>query len=248
MANNVNKMVSVVTLFTTRNENIVRYLHDVNAVKPIDNAQMQDLYIRAKQGDESAVSAIVAQNLKLVISIAKRYEFASGLALEDLINEGNIGLLMAARQYDYTKGLQFSTIAAILIRQQIIEAIRSVGRAVRYPKNQENADYLCTSADAPQYTDNEGNEVSFLDNLCSDFHTDDLTQVTDTQVIVAHLLSKMHRAKDKEIITKLFGIGCREHTQRELADTYHCTEEAIRQIKFRALDEMAKLISVIGTL
>lgn len=241
-------LVSVTTLYTTRNANITRFFNEVNHIKPIKADKLETLYIAAASGDEVAVRKVVEQNLKLVISIAKRYEYASTLDLEDLINEGNIGLLMAARKFDITRGYQFSTIAALFIRQQIIEAIRAYGRTVRVPKNQEKAEYLCTSADEAVYTDNEGNEVTFLDNLVSDLAADEVANVSDIQLIIKNLLSKVRRPKDREVVVKLFGIGCREHSQRELSDYYNCTEEAIRQIKVRVLNEMAKLASSLDGL
>lgn len=245
MQNNNKTLVSVTTLFTTRNANITRYFNEVNHIKPLAADSLDSLYLAAHRGDAKAVNTLVGQNLKLVISIAKRYEFASTLALEDLINEGNIGLLMAVRTFDPNKGFKFTTIASLYIRQQIIEAIRAYGRTIRYPKSQEQADYLCTSADAPIATDNEGNEVTFLDTLRSDLMADEATELSDVQLVIKTLLSKVRRQKDKEIVTKLFGIGCREHSQRELSDLYDCTEEAIRQIKFRVLDEMSRIAAAL---
>lgn len=245
MQNNNSSMVSVTTLFTTRNTTITRYFNEVNHIKPLSADTLDSLFLCAHKGDEKAVNTLVGQNLKLVISIAKRYEYASTLALEDLINEGNIGLLMAVRTFDPHKGFKFTTIASLYIRQQIIEAIRAYGKAVRYPKHKERADYLCTSADAPIATDNEGNEITFLDTLTSDLLADENTNLSDIQLVVKTLLDKVRRQKDKEIVTKLFGIGCREHSQRELSDYYGCTEEAIRQIKFRVLDEMSRIASAL---
>lgn len=241
MQNNNSTLVSVTTLFTTRNATITRYFNEVNHIKALTDDALQALHMAAYKGDARAVNVLVGQHLKLVVSIAKRYEYVSTLALEDLINEGNIGLLMAVRAFDPHKGFKFTTIASLYIRQQIIEAIRAYGKAVRYPKSQEGSDYLCTSADAPIAVDNDGNEVTFLDTLRSDLMADENTQLSDVQLVVKTLLDKVRRQKDKEIVTKLFGIGCREHSQRELSDLYNCTEEAIRQIKFRVLDEMAKI-------
>jgi len=93
-----------------------------------------DLAKRIKQGDEAALDKLVRANLRFVVSVAKKYQNA-GLTLNDLINEGNIGLVKAAQRFDETKGFKFISYAVWWIRQSIIQAISEQSRLIRMPLN-----------------------------------------------------------------------------------------------------------------
>src|SRR5437763_4756957 len=109
-----------------------QYLSDIGSHRLLTFDQEQHLAQRIGAGDEQAKQQFIAANLKLVVSIAKRYQ-GHGLALEDLIQEGNIGLLRAVEKFDATKRLKFSTHAYWWIRQSITRAIADQGRTIRLP-------------------------------------------------------------------------------------------------------------------
>ena len=89
---------------------------------------------RIRAGDHDALDALVRANLRFVVMVAKRYR-DQGLALEDLINEGNLGLLRAAERFDETKGVKFISYAVWWIRQAMLQALAEQGRMVRVPMN-----------------------------------------------------------------------------------------------------------------
>lgn len=109
-----------------------QYLSDIGWHRLLTFDQEQQLAERINAGDEQAKQQFIEANLKLVVSIAKRYQ-GRGLALEDLIQEGNIGLLRAVEKFDATKRLKFSTHAFWWIRQSITRAIADQGRTIRLP-------------------------------------------------------------------------------------------------------------------
>ena len=98
---------------------------------PIPEDELVDLRWRVTEG-ERATETFVAANLRLVVSIAKRYQ-ASGLPLLDLVQEGNLGLMHAVEKFDFRKGFKFSTYATWWIRQAITRAIANTGRTIRLP-------------------------------------------------------------------------------------------------------------------
>jgi RNA polymerase primary sigma factor len=108
------------------------FLKDIGKVPLLTAAQEVELAKRIERGDHSAKQAMVEANLRLVVSIAKRYR-NQGLPFLDLIPEGTIGLVRAAEKFDYRKGFKFSTYATWWIRQAVARAIADKGRTIRMP-------------------------------------------------------------------------------------------------------------------
>ncbi|MFM7196638.1 MAG: sigma-70 family RNA polymerase sigma factor [Chloroflexota bacterium] len=109
-----------------------QYLKDIHDIPLLTAAQEVDLAQRIEAGDESARRQFTTSNLRLVVSIAKRY-VGRGLSLIDLIQEGNIGLMRAVQKFDWRRGFKFSTYATWWIRQAITRAIADKGRTIRLP-------------------------------------------------------------------------------------------------------------------
>jgi RNA polymerase primary sigma factor len=108
------------------------FLKDIGKVPLLTAAQEVELSKRIERGDHSAKQAMVEANLRLVVSIAKRYR-NQGLPFLDLIQEGTIGLVRAAEKFDYRKGFKFSTYATWWIRQAVARALADKGRTIRMP-------------------------------------------------------------------------------------------------------------------
>ncbi len=111
-----------------------QYLRDVSRHELITPEQEKELGALAQRGDEEAVQALARANLRFVISVAKKYQ-NRGLSLTDLIQEGNVGLVTAARKFDPEQGVKFISYAVWWIRQAILASLANHGRAVRVPLN-----------------------------------------------------------------------------------------------------------------
>ncbi len=109
------------------------YLKDIGTAQLLTSEQEVELAKRILNGDERAKKELSEKNLKLVVSIAKKYVNRSNMQFLDLIQEGNMGLLKAVEKFDYTKGFRFSTYATWWIRQSITRAIADQARTIRIP-------------------------------------------------------------------------------------------------------------------
>lgn len=112
-----------------------KYFSEIDKIDLISTQEEVMLARRIRQGDQQALERLTKTNLRFVVSVAKQYQ-NQGLTLGDLINEGNVGLIIAAKRYDETKGFKFISYAVWWIRQSIITAIAEHARMVRLPYNQ----------------------------------------------------------------------------------------------------------------
>ncbi len=113
------------------------YLKEINKIPLLSYEEETELAKKAAAGDKLAKNKIVNANLRFVINVAKKYQ-RKGLELEDLISEGNIGLLTAIDKFDVSKGYHFISYAVWWIRQSILKAICEKSRAIRLPQNKAN--------------------------------------------------------------------------------------------------------------
>ena len=111
-----------------------QYLKEISAYPLIDREEEANLACRIRDGERGALDKLVNSNLRFVVSIAKKYQ-NQGVALSDLINEGNLGLIRAAGKFDETRGVKFISYAVWWIRQAILQALAEQSRIVRVPLN-----------------------------------------------------------------------------------------------------------------
>ena len=115
-----------------------KYLSDIAKERLLTTDEEVELAQRIKEGDQAALDKLVRANLRFVVSVAKQYQ-NQGLSLQDLINEGNLGLVKAAQRFDETRGFKFISYAVWWIRQSILQAVAEQARIIRLPMNQVGA-------------------------------------------------------------------------------------------------------------
>jgi len=124
--------------YTREDQSLDKYLQEIGEVDLIDAQEEVRLAKLVKQDDQRALNKLVQANLRFVVSVAKQYQ-NQGLSLGDLINEGNLGLIKAAKRFDETKGFKFISYAVWWIRQAILQALAEQSRIVRLPLNRVGA-------------------------------------------------------------------------------------------------------------
>ena len=131
-APSLDEKLALDTLDSATDDSVKMYLKDIGQVPLLTSEEEKDLAARMSKGDEESKKPLSEANLRLVVSIAKRY-VGRGMQFLDLIQEGNLGLMKAVDKFDHTKGFKFSTYATWWIRQSITRAIADQARTIRIP-------------------------------------------------------------------------------------------------------------------
>jgi len=127
-------VIELSDFFLNKNQSLDNYLREIGDVQLLTPAEEIEFAKQIKGNDHQALSKLVSANLRFVVSVAKSYQ-NYGLSLEDLINEGNLGLMKAAYRFDETRGFKFISYAVWWIKQSILQAIAEQSRLVRLPLN-----------------------------------------------------------------------------------------------------------------
>src|SRR6056297_588761 len=140
------RQLKITKQITQRNDDTInRYFNEISKYPMVTAEEEVELSVRIRAGDNEALNKLVQANLRFVISVAKQYQ-NQGLSFSDLINEGNLGLVKAAKKFDETRGFKFISYAVWWIRQSIIQAISEQTRIVRLPLNKLSAINKITKA------------------------------------------------------------------------------------------------------
>lgn len=222
-----------------RNEVLDTYMSEINAIKPISDSELRNLITLARNGNERARNKAIEANLRIVWSIAAKYNGMDNF--EDILQNGNIGLCVAVDTFDVSRETSFSTWALEQVRKYINIGLTDESRTIRMGAHlvKGKKDYSATSFDAP-ICNEDGEEKTLLDFMAADTSADNFSKVEDMRVKINYLMNGLNDT-EKEVICGLFGFGCREYSQLELSMKFNLTEERIRQIKWTALEKMKQL-------
>jgi RNA polymerase primary sigma factor len=175
-------------------ESLKKYLKEISRLPRITAAEERELGARIKKGDAQALRKLVEANLRFVVSYAKRYR-GCGLSFLDLINEGNIGLIEAAKRFDPGRKVKFITYAVWWVRQAIIHALSDQSGAFRLPQKQANLLYRIGKAQANlrselQRTPTSEEIARKMDVAVGDVNN--LLQVSDENISLSAIIDEEH--------------------------------------------------------
>ncbi len=211
-----------------------KYLDEIGREQLLSEEQEARLSARILQGDERALNRLIEANLRFVVVIARQYQ-GQGLSMEDLVSEGNLGLMKAARKFDATRGLRFVNYAVVFIRQQIEKAVRKESDEQRV---ESTRDGQTRSVDAPLGSKANVSLLSVLVNADS--------PQADQRVYNASLEDAIERSlqtlneRETSVINAYFGIGEERQTMAEIGERMALKRERVRQIRDRAVRRLKK--------
>jgi RNA polymerase primary sigma factor len=166
------RQLKITNKITSRDSDSIKsYLSEINKIPLLTDEEELELAIKSQQGDKRAKEKLVISNLKFVISVAKQYQ-NYGVLFEDLINEGNIGLIKASERFDPSRGFKFISYAVWWIRQTILESIANNGKSIRIPGNQISFIQKINkcSKEFEQYNDREPTEEELAEIMDEDVY------------------------------------------------------------------------------
>ncbi len=215
-----------------------KYLDEIGREQLLSAEEEARLSARILKGDERALNKLIEANLRFVIVIARQYQ-GKGLSMEDLVSEGNMGLMKAASKYDATRGLRFVNYAVVFIRRQIEKALDKESAEQRV---ESMRDGQTRSVDAPLGSKANVSLLSVLVNADS--------PMADQRVYDANLAEAIEQAlmelneRERAVINAYFGIGEERMTMAEIGEQMGLKRERVRQIRDRATRRMRKIIAI----
>lgn len=228
-------------------DNLPKYFKSIQKLEPLSTEEEKSLAREIQAGSQKALHKLVKHNLKIVVTIANRH-VGQGVPIDDLIQEGNIGLFEAAQRFDPMSEARFVTYASLWIRKRLNEAVVAHGRIVRLPHNQEYDIYKAKVA---------GEEVANLHSVeidtkvgeDGDVTLGDLILKVESEIIPEYeaedlkarakrVLSKLSE-RDRKVVMAYFGVDAEYEMPTEIiADRFELTSVRVCQIVKAALTKM----------
>lgn len=204
------------------------YMSEISEGELLTDEQEKILAEQIQKGNKYALDELTSANLRYVVKVAKQYT-GRGVALEDLISEGNIGMMKAAEKFDASRGKRFVTFAAPFIRKSIEEAI-----------DKQEGSSQPISVDEPIPLGSQNN-FSLL-NVLEDKDAPRADQHTEQEALVIELKKVIDVLDEREqtVIKHFFGIECDHLTMAEIATTMGIKRERVRQIRDKAVRKLRK--------
>ena len=235
----------------TDKKSLNAYLNEISGEELLSNEQENVLAERIRQGDTKALNELTSANLRYVVTVAKQY-IGRGLALEDLISEGNIGMIKAAARFDAKKGKRFVAFAAPFIRKQIEQALDEQTGLYRIPEKEMTAaekkrsQPLSMEEPIPAGSQNNFNLLNVLENEDSPL----ADKQAEQEALAAQIETVINVLDEREqtIIRHFFGIGAPHLTMMEIGTKMGLRRERVRQIRDKAVRKLRKANSHLAEL
>lgn len=212
------------------------YFDEIGSTPLLTEEQERQLSVRALNGDERAKNRLVEANLRFVAAIARQY-VDKGLNMDDLISEGNVGLVKAASKYDASRGLRFANYAVVYIRRQIEKALQKESSEQRVESRKNGT---TRSVDAPLGAKPTQSLLSVLADSNAK-HADERTYSASLENAVEKVLEMLDE-RETQVVRSYYGIGQEHLTMAEIGQDMGLKRERVRQVRDRAVRRMKKAL------
>ena len=218
-----------------------RYLDEIGKEQLLTNEEERQLAERIANGDSRALSKLVEANLKFVVTVARQYK-GKGVAMEDLVSEGNIGLMKAAAKFDASKGVRFVNYAVVHIRLAIEKAIDQQGGLYQVPKDVKQdlarQQSIPLSVDAPLGHRTNMSLLSVLVNKDAPL-ADERVHSEAIEDAIEYALGTLDD-RERRVVNAFFGIDQEHETMAEIAEDMDLKRERVRQIRDKSVRKLRK--------
>lgn len=218
-----------------------RYLDEIGKEQLLTNEEERQLAERIAKGDSRALSKLVEANLKFVVTVARQYK-GKGVAMEDLVSEGNIGLMKASAKFDASKGVRFVNYAVVHIRQAIEKAIDQQGGLYQVPKDVKQdlarQQSIPLSVDAPLGHRTNMSLLSVLVNKDAPL-ADERVHSEAIEDAIEYALGTLDD-RERRVVNAFFGIDQEHETMAEIAEDMDLKRERVRQIRDKSVRKLRK--------
>ncbi len=219
------------------------YLDEIGQQRLLTDEEERQLADRIQAGDQRATDRLVSANLTFVVAMARQYQ-DRGLPAEDLISEGNIGMLRAAARFDGRQGKRFVAFAAPYIRQAMEQAVEQQGGLYRVPRNVadtrlEKKRSHPLSIDAPV----GGSQELSLGRIIADADAPDPDRQLEQGTLLAELQQLVARLepRERQVVERFYGLGTPHLTMAEIGREMGLKRERVRQIRDKAVRRVCRL-------
>ena len=218
-----------------------RYLDEIGKEQLLTDDEECQLAERIAKGDDRALSKLIEANLKFVVTVARQYK-GRGVAMEDLVSEGNIGLMKAAAKFDASKGVRFVNYAVVHIRQAIEKAIDQQAGLYQVPKDVKQdlarQQSIPVSVDAPLGHRTNMSLLSVLVNKDAPL-ADERVHSEAIEDAIEYALGTLDD-RERRVVNAFFGINQEHETMAEIAEDMELKRERVRQIRDKSVRKLRK--------
>lgn len=220
-----------------------KYIEEIVQEQLLSNEEEQALAAKIKLGDAKALEKLTKANLKFVVSLAHHYK-NQGLGEDDLVSEGNIGMIHAAQKFDGTKGIRFVSYAAPYIRKAMEEAIKEQTALYKLPKDEkskfERKRTHAISIDQPIPVGSSNNFT--LQHVLENEDAPQADEHLNKELLNFEIQKGLNELNEREkrIIIAIYGLNGTHYTMAEIAENMGLKRERVRQIRNKALRKLHK--------
>lgn len=220
-----------------------KYIEEIVQEQLLSSAEEQALAAKIKLGDAKALEKLTKANLKFVVSLAHHYK-NQGLGEDDLVSEGNIGMMHAAQKFDGTKGIRFVSYAAPYIRKAMEEAIKEQTALYKLPKDEkskfERKRTHAISIDQPIPIGSSNNFT--LQHVLENEDAPQADEHLNKELLNFEIQKSLNELNEREkrIIIAIYGLNGTHYTMAEIAENMGLKRERVRQIRNKALRKLHK--------